>query len=411
MFELVATSKELGKRRTEPIPDGKAIKIGRQTSDGISIPWDTQISREHVEINIKKNKLHVKKLADARNSVVYKGKESKKFALIEGEEFRIGRTTFALTQVDDLDFEIRNSLTTYSIKKKLGCGPCGLSYAAQHIDTGRTVVLKIMTKDQGPDSMFPNRLLSDAQSLLLLQHANLPDMIEASQSGRLIYYAREYIQGNDLASVIADKGTLSAQKSLDIVKQCVRGLQFMELNKVFHKNLKPTNIILRVGSANLVDIGLAALIGKNCSGNVEGDVNYMSPEQALSSERLDIRTDIYALGCIWYEMLTGRPPYETPDPKMTLLSHSKQPIPDPRRVNPKIPARIADIMAQMMAKSFRKRYQTTTELLQDLEQSELSGISITCDKCGKTYRVPGTAAGKRLKCRDCEAVIQVRVNL
>ena len=411
MFELVATSKELSKRKTEGVPEGRSLKIGRQPTDGMAIPWDSQISREHVECTVKKEKLHVRKLAEARNAVYYKGKDSKKFSLSPGEEFRIGRTSFALTKVDALDYEVRKQLTQYKIKKKLGEGPLGVSFAGQDLETGRGIVLKVLTKDQGTDDFFANRFLSDAQALLNMPHAHLPDMLDATESGRLIYYCREYVQGNDLQSLLADRGILSMQKSLEVIQQAVRGIEFLESKKLVHRNIKPSNLILRVGSVNLVDIGIAGMIGKNRSCKVDGEVNYMSPEQALDSERLDVRTDIYSLGCIWYEMLTGTPPYQTSSPQATLIAHSKQPTPDVRRKNPKISDRIAGIIDKMMAKSFRNRYQTSAKLMKDLEGGELSGISIRCDQCGQTYRVPATAAGKRLKCRDCEAIIQVRVNL
>ncbi len=173
--------------------------------------------------------------------------------------------------------------------------------------------------------------------------------------------------------MVAKRGPLPLKRSVNFVKQIAHALEHLHKRGFVHRDIKPSNILVtREGQAKLTDMGLARAVDESLESNITregttvGTVDYMAPEQARDSQSADIRSDIYSLGCTWYQMLTGEPPFPTGSVTNKLYSHISKPRPDPRALNRSIPEEVVAILHRMMARKADDRYQTPTELLEDI---------------------------------------------
>ncbi|QDU80448.1 Serine/threonine-protein kinase PknB [Polystyrenella longa] len=273
----------------------------------------------------------------------------------------------------------RKMFSKFEIHKKLGSGGMGSVYLARDTELDRFVALKILPKDKADNPTLLKRFKSEAQAAATLRHDNIVMVYGAGEHEGYYYMVMEYVEGVDVHRLIAKKDQLSVKRSIEIVKQVGSALEHINSKGIVHRDIKPSNLFIqRDGIVKLGDLGLARSLedseeaGVTRAGTTVGTVDYISPEQARNSKAADIRSDIYSLGCTWYHMLTGLPPF--PDGSLTnkLHAHAVKPPPNPQIVNEAVPDGVVAIMHRMMAKRPEDRYQTPTELIQDLEQSILT---------------------------------------
>jgi serine/threonine-protein kinase len=278
----------------------------------------------------------------------------------------------------------------YEIKKKIGAGGMGAVFLAIDSALKRSVALKVLPHEKAANPTLVKRFNSEAQSAANLRHENIVMIYEAGEADGLLYIALEYVDGKDVAHLVQKRGTIPIKRSIDIVRQMGLALQHAYKQGIVHRDIKPGNILIRRdGMAKLADLGLARAVDENAdtsitrAGTTVGTVDYMSPEQARNSKAADVRSDLYSLGCTWYFMLTGEPPF--PDGSMTnkLRAHAETPIPDPRTINPAVSEAIVAVLRRMTEKDPGRRYQTPDELLSDLETASAAGASITEAILGK----------------------------
>lgn len=267
-------------------------------------------------------------------------------------------------------------LGKYQIVRRIGAGGMGTVYLAQDPLLKRTVALKVLPKDRAENPILVRRFQSEARASAMLEHENIVSVFDADQADGYLYIALEYIDGIDLSEWLRKRKTIPVKRSIDIIKQVAAALQHAHEKKLVHRDVKPANIMITSkGLVKLADLGLARSIDESLDttitrdGTTVGTVDYMSPEQAGNSKNTDIRSDLYSLGCTWYHMLTGSPPY--PEGGMTnkLAAHAKNSLPDPRDVNPDVSEALVAIIHRLMAKKREDRYQTPAELLEDLNHS------------------------------------------
>ncbi|MEZ6048891.1 MAG: serine/threonine-protein kinase [Planctomycetaceae bacterium] len=267
----------------------------------------------------------------------------------------------------------------FEIQKKLGSGGMGSVYLARDTELGRPVALKILPKDKAGNPTLLKRFKAEAQAAATLKHDNIVMLYGAGEHEGYYYMVMEYVEGVDVHRLISKKDQLSVKRSIEIVKQVAAALEHIGSKGIVHRDIKPSNLFIqRDGTVKLGDLGLARSLedaeeaGVTRAGTTVGTVDYISPEQARNSKAADIRSDIYSLGCTWYHMLTGFPPF--PDGSLTnkLHAHAVKPPPNPQIINEAVPDGVVAIMHRMMAKRPEDRYQRPQELIDDLENSILT---------------------------------------
>ncbi|WP_010586476.1 serine/threonine protein kinase [Schlesneria paludicola] len=284
----------------------------------------------------------------------------------------------ATTRKNDSNQPLK-SLGKYQIERKLGQGGMGTVYLAKHTDLKKLIALKVLPQDKAKNPILVRRFKAEAQAAGQLEHPNIVSVYDTGEIDGHLFIAMEFVDGIDLFEYLRKHKVVPVKRSIEIVKEVASALQHAYEQNIVHRDIKPSNLLVRRdGTVKITDLGLARSIDDTLETNITragttvGTVDYMAPEQARNSKSADIRSDIYSLGCTWYQMLTGLPPY--PDGSMTnkLHAHSTKPLPDPRAQNENIPEGVFAILQRMTAKKPEDRYQTPAELLEDINRSKLT---------------------------------------
>lgn len=257
----------------------------------------------------------------------------------------------------------------YKILDVIGKGGMAIVYKANDIKLGRDVTFKVLKEDYIDDEAFINRFTTEARAAAQLAHTNIVNVYDVGNEGDIHYIVMEYIDGYTLKELIYKKAPLSNKLACDIAMQIAAGLDNAHAHGVIHRDIKPENILLTEINGRLVakvtDFGIAkANFMENTQGEYMGSIHYFSPEQA-KGENVDNRSDIYSLGIVLYEMITGERPFEGDSAFDLAMKHIKSPLPDPKIYNPNVTQDIVDIIKKACAKEARNRYQDA----QDMEQA------------------------------------------
>ncbi len=262
----------------------------------------------------------------------------------------------------------------YEIISTLGEGGLGTVYKVRQISMGRLVALKVLHKKWLKDEEFKKRFLLEARLAGRLSHQNLIQVFDVGRQGDLLYFSMEFIDGDTVEDVTDRDGPMGVDRSLNIALQVLRAIAYMKRFDIVHRDIKPGNIMLtRSGIAKLGDFGFVkskfdALLAPD--GEVLGTPDYISPEQAMGTEEIDWRSDVYSLGCTLYHMLVGNPPFEGTG-STVMRKHIRAELPSPREFNDEVPDAVCAVLERMMAKNPDDRYQNLDELFEDLELVKL----------------------------------------
>ena len=263
----------------------------------------------------------------------------------------------------------------YHIVEELGQGGMGRVYRAIDKKLNEEVALKLIRPEIAQDERTLERFRNELKIARKVGHRHVGRMYELMEEKGTHFITMEYVAGQDLRGLIRQTGQLTVRKAVSIATQVLEGLSEAHRLGVVHRDLKPSNIIVdREGSARVMDFGIARVAGvksKTGEGAVIGTPEYMAPEQA-EGKPADRRADLYALGVILFEMVTGRPPFEGETPLGVAVKHRTEPPPDPRALAPQIPAELSRVILRSLEKDRDKRYQTAEEFLADLAAIEKS---------------------------------------
>lgn len=269
------------------------------------------------------------------------------------------------------DRVIGSTVSHYRITAKIGAGGMGEVYQAEDARLGRTVALKFLPPELSRDRQVKERFLQEARAAAALDHSNICTIYECDETaeGRL-FIAMACYQGETLKDIIA-RGPLPVPQALDIARQIAAGLQKAHQQGIVHRDIKPANIFITTeGQVKILDFGLARLAGTlhlTKTGTTVGTVAYMSPEQARGEE-VDHRTDIWSLGVVLYEMLTGQPPFQAHQDRaliQAIIHNHYQPL-TARRSG--IPPELERLLEKCLRKNPRQRYQHLDDLRVDLDR-------------------------------------------
>ena len=261
----------------------------------------------------------------------------------------------------------------YEIIKKIGNGGMATVYKAKCHVLNRYVAVKILRDEFTTDQEFISRFSIEAQAAASITHPNIVSIYDVGQDGNLYYIVMELIKGKTLKEIIIEEnGPLPWKWSTNIAIQIASALETAHKNNIVHRDIKPHNIIITEdGIAKVTDFGIAKAVSNStitAFGSTMGSVHYFSPEHARGGYT-DSKSDLYSLGVVMYEMLTGRVPFDADTPVSVALKHmQEEPVP-PIDINPKIPHAINDIILKAMRKDTTLRYQSATEMLSDLNRA------------------------------------------
>jgi predicted Ser/Thr protein kinase len=266
----------------------------------------------------------------------------------------------------------------YELEELVGSGGMSSVYCARDRLLERKVALKILHEQFTSDDNYVERFRREARSVAQLAHPNIVTVIDRGEQDGRQFIVFEYVDGENLKDLVDREGPLDVPDAIELTLQVARGLAFAHEQGLVHRDVKPQNVLLDGdGRAKVTDFGIAHAVdvdGMTITGTIMGTSNYIAPEQARG-QPVDEQTDIYSLGCVLYELLTGEVPFEGDTFVAVAMKHVNDPVPSVRETRPDVPPRLDWAIQRAMAKDHSERFGSMAELAAELEAcySELDG--------------------------------------
>lgn len=258
----------------------------------------------------------------------------------------------------------------YEITELIGVGGMADVYKATDIIDNKEVAVKILKKEFAENEEFLRRFRNESKAIALLSHPNIVKVYDVGFSDKIQFIVMEYIDGITLKEYIENEKVLTWKDSVHFIIQILRALQHAHDRGIVHRDIKPQNIMLFTdGTIKVMDFGIAKFAreeGRTATDQAIGTVHYISPEQARG-DVTDEKSDIYSVGVMLYEMLTGQKPFDTDNPVTVAVMHMQNTAERPRAINPDIPAGLEEIILRAMEKDAENRYQTASDMIRDIE--------------------------------------------
>jgi serine/threonine-protein kinase len=271
------------------------------------------------------------------------------------------------------DFRLGSELAGYRIEAAIGRGGMSRVYRAEHLRLGRLVALKLLGPDLAADPVFRARFEREWRIAAALRHPHIVPIYDAGDEDGVLYIAMLLVEGGDLSALLRERGAMDPDRALDVLAQVASALDAAHEQHLIHRDLKPSNVLLATGRAAdrsdhayLADFGLMRSIATNSeltlTGSYLGTPGYSSPEQ-IAGHAIDTRADVYALGCMLFECLTGSVPFPRDTEMAAIAAHLTEPPPSAHAMRPDLPAAIDSVLARGLAKTPEGRYSTAPELI------------------------------------------------
>ena len=260
----------------------------------------------------------------------------------------------------------------YQVISELGAGAMARVYKARQLSLDRIVAVKTLPQKYMDDPNFVDRFYAEGRAAAKLNHPNIVQAIDVGKSGDFHYFVMEYVEGHTVFDHLTKSGRYNEPEALEIIVQMAEALDHAHSAGFIHRDVKPKNIMItKEGDAKLADMGLARSVSDREAAEAEagrayGTPYYISPEQIRGERDIDFRADIYGLGATFYHMVTGRVPFEAPNPSAVMHKHLKSELTPPDHIVKELSAGIGEIIEVMMAKDRAQRYASTAYLLEDL---------------------------------------------
>ena len=257
----------------------------------------------------------------------------------------------------------------YRIERELGRGGMAEIYHGEHIRSRQETAIKILPPLLANQANFQKRFFREAQTIAALEHPHIVKLFDYGEHNHIYYIAMEYIPGMDLSAMIHREGKLDFELILKIITEIASALDYAHAQGVIHRDIKPSNIMLQPKNENntfqfdaiLADFGIAKIIAQHTQitkSGIVGTFDYISPEQIQASTDVDHRADIYSLGIVTYQMLTGQLPFPTGNPGATLIAHMQHPPPTPLTLRPDTPDTMVSAIFSALKKDPKDRFES-----------------------------------------------------
>jgi serine/threonine protein kinase len=257
----------------------------------------------------------------------------------------------------------------YRIGPQLGRGGMGVVYKAHHMRLDRAAAVKVLTPALAHNDEFRERFIRESQMAATLQHPNVITVYDAGDDQGLLYLAMQFVAGTDLRRLLELEGPLEPARALSVLGQVAGALDAAHAHGLVHRDVKPANVLVDIDRAYLGDFGLTKRFGATGGmtgvGQIVGTVDYLAPEQ-IDSGKVDGRTDVYALGCVVYECLSGRPPHSKDSDIAVLFAHVREEPKPLSSLVDDVPESADDVMGKALAKDVEERYSSCREFIFDL---------------------------------------------
>ncbi len=272
----------------------------------------------------------------------------------------------------------------YQVLERIGAGGMAVVYKARCTLLNRTVAIKVLRQQFAADEEFVRRFRREAQAAASLSHPNIVSIYDVGQENETYFIVMEYVEGETLKDYIKNQGMLPINKSVSIARQVAGALYHAHANDIIHRDIKSHNILLsKDGLVKVTDFGIAraatSITQTFAPNSLLGSVHYFSPEQARG-QMATTQSDLYSLGIVFYEMLTGTLPFEGDSPIAVAMQHIQQTITPAREINPEIPRPLAGILDRLLAKDPARRYQSASLLIADLRNWQNGGLEQAEDR-------------------------------
>jgi serine/threonine-protein kinase len=258
----------------------------------------------------------------------------------------------------------------YLLESKLGSGGMSTVYLAEDETLDRPVAVKVLHREISDEPDQLERFRLEARSAAKLSHPNLVTVIDAGEDDGTPYIVFEYVEGETLKQLIQREGPLRVDEAVAYAIEIGRGLQAAHARRLVHRDIKPQNVLIDTeGRAKVADFGIARSLeehGLTAAGRVLGTTDYVSPEQAMG-EDVDERSDVYSLGIVLYEMLTGDVPFQAETQVGVAMKHINDPLPDVQAFRPEVSAAVAGVVDRATSKDVDHRYWSVADMVDDLE--------------------------------------------
>lgn len=268
----------------------------------------------------------------------------------------------------------------YELIEKIGDGGMAVVYKSRDKLLNRFVAIKILKPEYTKDIKFIESFRRESQSAASMSHPHIVNIYDVGREGNINYIVMELIEGKPLSSLIKEKGALNPREAVIIARQIASALSHAHKNHIIHRDVKPHNILMTTeGVAKIADFGIAKAVNEetivNNGGMVMGSVHYFSPEQARGGY-VDEKSDIYSLGIVLFEMLTGQVPFDAENPVAVAMKHMNEEMIPPSALVPDIPKEVEDIVMKATDKYQTNRYKTADEMIEALSKASLSSAGV-----------------------------------
>lgn len=281
----------------------------------------------------------------------------------------------------------------YQLIKKIGQGGMGVVYESVHSRLKKQVVLKLLLNKDWENTDQTQRFYREMELIGQLDHPNIVKATDAGEADDTCFLVMEYLDGHDLKTILKQEGPLSITAACSILRQAANGLQYIHNHDLIHRDIKPSNLFLTTdGQVKILDLGLAGLrhagsslddlTDTNC---IMGSAYYMAPEQAQSIKTIDQRSDIYSLGCTFYQLLTGQVPFRRKTPVETIIAHREDSAPRLADHLPEIPVQLEELFQSMIKKNPDGRIQTMAEVVKILDAFLKQKSELPLNETSDTY--------------------------
>jgi serine/threonine protein kinase len=260
---------------------------------------------------------------------------------------------------------------TYTVERLIGAGGMAAVYLAHDVKHDRKVAVKVLRPELA-EALGSRRFLREISVTAKLDHPHIVSVHDSGEADGIVYYVMPYVEGESLRQRLDRLGHLDLDESVAIVRDVAGALQYAHEREVIHRDIKPENVLLSAGHARVVDFGLARALNQaggtrlTETGIAVGTPEYMSPEQCIGVTHLDARTDVYALGCLTFEMLTGRPPFSEGPAQVILMQQARQSPPRLASLRPDLPKTVTRAVGRTLAKDPERRFDSVTAFVDAL---------------------------------------------